>query len=100
MRVDAVVYFRVSDPTMSVVKVENFFNSTYLLAQTTLRSVLGTRKLSELLSERESISDEMQVRGGGRKGGIHDGFCSGFFQQSQLDEATDPWGVKVERVEV
>lgn len=79
VRVDAVVYFRVSDPTMSVVKVENFFNSTYLLAQTTLRSVLGTRKLSELLSERESISDEMQ---------------------HQLDEATDPWGVKVERVEV
>ena len=60
-RVDAVVFFRIVDPTLSVVKVENAYNSTYRLAQTTLRSVLGTKKLGELLSEREAISAEMQV---------------------------------------
>jgi len=59
--------------------VENANRSTRLLAQTTLRNVLGTKNLSEILGERESISDTMQ---------------------SSLDEATDPWGVKVERVEV
>eukprot|EP00731_Ephydatia_muelleri_P023918 Em0016g189a len=78
-RVDAVVYFRIVNPTSSIVKVENAYNSTYLLAQTTLRSVLGTKKLGELLSERETISAEMQ---------------------HHLDEATEPWGVRVERVEV
>ena len=57
----------------------NFSHSTQLLAATTLRNVLGTKNLSEILSERESISHVMQ---------------------SALDEATDPWGVKVERVEV
>ena len=46
---------------MSVVKVENAYNSTYLLAQTTMRSVLGTKNLSELLSDREIISNEMGV---------------------------------------
>ena len=58
---DAVVFFRIVNPTLSVVRVENAYNSTYLLAQTTLRSVLGTKKLGELLSEREAISAEMQV---------------------------------------
>ena len=46
---------------MSVVKVENAFNSTFLLAQTTMRSVLGTKNLAQLLSDREIISDEMGV---------------------------------------
>ncbi|KAL5012922.1 hypothetical protein ScPMuIL_011473 [Solemya velum] len=77
--VDAVVYYRVQNATMSITNVENADRSTRLLSATTLRNVLGTKNLSEILSERESISHLMQ---------------------SSLDEATDPWGVKVERVEV
>ncbi|CAH3110042.1 unnamed protein product, partial [Porites lobata] len=77
--VDAVVYFRISDPTMSVTNVEKVDQSTRLLAQTTLRNFLGTKNLSEILTDREEISKTMQTH---------------------LDEATDPWGVKVERVEV
>lgn len=61
------------------IKVANYSHSTRLLAATTLRNVLGTRNLSELLTERETISHTMQ---------------------SSLDDATDPWGVKVERVEM
>lgn len=60
-------------------QVANYSHSTRLLAATTLRNVLGTRSLSELLTEREAISHTMQV---------------------SLDDATDPWGVKVERVEM
>ena len=59
--VDAVVYYRIRDPMMSVCNVEQAHNSTKLLAQTTLRTQLGTRTLSEVLSERESISHDMQV---------------------------------------
>jgi len=77
--VDAVVYYRVSNATMAVTNVEDYKRSTQLLAATTLRNVLGTKNLSELLSERESISNAMQTA---------------------LDETTDPWGVKVERVEL
>lgn len=77
--VDAVVYFRISNPTASIVNVEHAYNSTFMYAQTTLRNVLGMKNLSDLLLERESVSHEMSRR---------------------LDEATDPWGVKVERVEV
>jgi len=77
--VDAVVYYRISNATVAVTNVEDYGRSTRLLAATTLRNVLGTKNLSELLSERESISHMIQ---------------------STLDEATDPWGVKVERVEV
>ncbi|KZS19103.1 Band 7 protein [Daphnia magna] len=77
--VDAVVYYRVQNPTIAVSNVENFSHSTRLLAATTLRNVLGTKNLAEILSERETISHTMQ---------------------SSLDEATDPWGVKVERVEI
>jgi erythrocyte band 7 integral membrane protein len=77
--VDAVVYFRISNATVSVVNVENACSSTRLLAQTTLRTVLGTKTLSEILSDREQISHFMQVH---------------------MDEATDPWGIKVERVEI
>jgi len=61
VRVDGVVYFRTFNPTMAVVNVENAMNSTYLLSQTTMRSVLGTKNLAELLSDREAISNEMQV---------------------------------------
>lgn len=59
--VDAVVYFRVQNATMSIANVEDSNRSTKLLAQTTLRNVLGTKNLSEILSERESISHLMQV---------------------------------------
>ncbi|KAG1660233.1 Mechanosensory protein 2 [Nymphon striatum] len=77
--VDAVVYYRISNATIAISNVEDYGHSTRLLAATTLRNVLGTKNLSEILSERETISHTMQ---------------------STLDEATDPWGVKVERVEI
>uniref|UniRef100_A0A915LHS3 Band 7 domain-containing protein n=2 Tax=Meloidogyne incognita group TaxID=654580 RepID=A0A915LHS3_MELJA len=77
--VDAVIYFRISDATISVVNVENAEASTRLLAMTTLRNILGTKTLSEMLSDRDHISQEMQ---------------------RSLDEATNDWGVQVERVEV
>ncbi|XP_038064260.1 mechanosensory protein 2-like [Patiria miniata] len=77
--VDAVVYFRVSNPTMAVLNVENYKRSTELLAATTLRNVLGTKTLAEVLSHREEISATLKAL---------------------LDVATDPWGVKVERVEI
>jgi len=77
--VDAVVYFRVIDPIASVVKVENFWKATSLIAQTTLRSVLGQAELDELLSHREKINQQLQ---------------------EIIDRQTDPWGVKVTAVEV
>ncbi|KAJ3651899.1 hypothetical protein Zmor_017903 [Zophobas morio] len=77
--VDAVVYYRIQDPLNAVTKVTNYSNSTRLLAMTTLRNILGTRNLAEVLSDREAISHAMQTN---------------------LDVATDPWGVKVERVEI
>ena len=77
--VDAVTYFRISNPVASVCNVADAQRSTQLLAQTTLRNELGTKNLSEVLLERESISLSIQ---------------------QILDVATDPWGVKVERVEI
>ena len=77
--VDAVVYYRVSNATVSVANVENAHHSTRLLAQTTLRNMLGMRSLSEILSDREAIQQSMQ---------------------EVLDDATTSWGIKVERVEV
>ncbi|XP_061828374.1 stomatin (EPB72)-like 3a isoform X1 [Nerophis lumbriciformis] len=77
--VDGVVYFRIECPISSVANVANAHSSTRLLAQTTLRNVLGTKDLAELLSDREGISLGMQ---------------------ESLDEATDAWGIKVERVEI
>uniref|UniRef100_A0A8C8A1R9 Stomatin (EPB72)-like 3a n=1 Tax=Oryzias sinensis TaxID=183150 RepID=A0A8C8A1R9_9TELE len=77
--VDGVVYFRIHCPISSVANVSNAHSSTRLLAQTTLRNVLGTKNLSELLSDREGISLSMQ---------------------ESLDDATEPWGIKVERVEI
>ena len=61
MSVDAVVFYRVSNATISVANVENAHHSTRLLAQTTLRNILGTKTLHEILGERESISSSMQV---------------------------------------
>jgi len=77
--VDGVIYFSIKDALRCIVTIFDYSHSTRLLAATTLRNVLGTRNLAEILSERESISSTMQ---------------------SSLDEATDPWGVKVERVEI
>jgi regulator of protease activity HflC (stomatin/prohibitin superfamily) len=77
--VDAVVYFRVVDAVSAVVKVENFLKATSLLAQTTLRSVVGQAELDELLAHRETINQKLQ---------------------ELLDRATDPWGIKVVAVEV
>src|SRR2546425_1742198 len=76
--VDAVVYFRVVDPQAAVVKVENFLKATSLIAQTTLRSVLGQAPLDDLLSQRESINLKLQ---------------------EIIDRQTEPWGVKVTAVE-
>ena len=59
--VDAVIYFRVSDPKMAVINVENAQYSTRLLAATTLRNILGTKTLQEVLQEREQIAVLMQV---------------------------------------
>ena len=60
--VDAVVYYKVQNATLSVNAVENAARSTQLLAATTLRNVLGTKNLAEILSDRESISHFMQVQ--------------------------------------
>jgi len=79
VNVDAVVYSRVFNPIISVTNVKNTQYATQLLAQTSLRNILGTKTLQEILSEREAIAHSMQ---------------------SHLDEGTDPWGVKVERVEI
>ncbi|KAF5292069.1 hypothetical protein FQR65_LT11335 [Abscondita terminalis] len=77
--VDAVVYYRIDNPLFAVVKVTDYSHSTKLLSMTTLRNILGTKNLSEVLSDREAISNTMQTA---------------------LDAATEPWGVKVERVEI
>jgi regulator of protease activity HflC (stomatin/prohibitin superfamily) len=77
--VDAVVYFRVVDPNAAVVKVENFWKATSLIAQTTLRSVLGQSPLDDLLSQRDIINQKLQ---------------------EIIDKQTEPWGIKVTAVEV
>lgn len=79
VRVNAVVYFRVMEPDKSVLQVVDFFQATSQLAQTRLRSVLGQHELDEILSQRESINRTLQ---------------------SILDEATDPWGIKIANVEI
>ena len=77
--VDAVVYFRIVDPAAAVVKVEDFLKATSLIAQTTLRSVLGQAPLDDLLSQRDSINQTLQ---------------------DIIDQQTEPWGVKVTVVEM
>jgi regulator of protease activity HflC (stomatin/prohibitin superfamily) len=76
--VDAVIYFRIEDPIAAVVKVENYFRATSLIAQTTLRSVLGQSALDELLSQRDVINLKLQ---------------------EIIDKQTGPWGIKVTSVE-
>jgi hypothetical protein len=79
VKVAAVVYFRVIDPTRSVVEVEDFVNATLQIAQTTLRSVLGKAELDTLLAERERLNESLQ---------------------QIIDEHTEPWGIKVSVVEI
>jgi regulator of protease activity HflC (stomatin/prohibitin superfamily) len=79
VRVNAVVYFRVVEPDKSILKVADYFQATSQLSQTRLRSVLGQHELDEILSQRDSINHSLQ---------------------QILDEATDPWGIKVTNVEI
>ena len=79
VRVNAVVYFRVVNPTDSVIKVLNFVSATSQISQTTLRNILGQSELDELLTEREKMNQALQ---------------------QVIDEHTDPWGIKVSTVEV
>jgi len=77
--VDAVVYYKIRDPMAAVCNVQDSAKSTRLLASTTLRNILGTKTLAEILSDREVIGESLLT---------------------QLDTATDPWGIEVERVEI
>jgi len=79
VHVNAVVYFRVLDPEKAIIQVENFYEATSQLAQTTLRSVLGQHELDEMLAERERLNADIQ--------GV-------------LDQQTDAWGIKVNNVEI
>jgi len=79
VKVDAVVYFRVVDPAKAIIQVENYYDATSMLAQTTLRSVLGQHELDEMLSERDKLNADIQ---------------------SILDIQTDVWGIKVINVEI
>ena len=78
VKVNAVIYFRVIDPTKAIVEVENYTYAMSQLAQTTLRSVCGQAELDELLSERDNNSELQEI----------------------LDTHTDPWGIKVATVEL
>ena len=78
-KVNAVVYFRVMDPRNAVIQVENYYDATSQLAQTSLRAILGQHDLDQILTERDKLNHEMQ---------------------KTLDEQTDPWGVKVTAVEI
>ncbi len=79
VKVNAVVYFRVLDPERAIIQVENFYDATSQLAQTTLRSVLGKHELDEMLAERDKLNEDIQ---------------------SILDAHTDAWGIKVANVEI
>lgn len=79
VRVNAVLYFRVVVPERAIIQVENYFEATSQLAQTTLRSVLGQHELDEMLAEREKLNSDVQ---------------------KILDAQTDNWGIKVSNVEI
>ncbi|HKI61594.1 MAG TPA: slipin family protein [Mariprofundaceae bacterium] len=79
VKVNAVIYFRVMDPQKAIINVEDFFNATSQLAQTTLRSVLGKHELDEMLADRDILNADIR--------GI-------------LDSQTDAWGIKVANVEI
>ncbi len=77
--VDAVAYFRVKDPVASVIRIQNWYNASQLIAQTSLRSIIGRHELDQLLGERDRINAELK---------------------EALDEQTEAWGVEVEMVEI
>ncbi|MCZ7372479.1 MAG: SPFH domain-containing protein, partial [Candidatus Methanoperedens sp.] len=77
--VDAVLYYRVLEPVNAVTKVENYMLATSMLAQTTLRDILGQIELDDLLSKREELNKKLQA---------------------VLDAATDPWGIKITAVTI
>lgn len=79
VKVNAVIYFRVIDPEKAIIQVENYFEATSQLAQTTLRSILGQHELDEMLASREQLNIGIQ---------------------KILDEQTDSWGIKVTNVEL
>lgn len=79
LKVNAVVYFKVSNPEHAIIAVENYYHATAQIAQTTLRSVVGQYELDEILSHRDQINGKLQ---------------------SILDEVTEAWGIKVSNVEV
>ena len=79
MKVDAVLYFKVSDPERAVIAVQDYLPATNMLAQTTLRAVLGQHELDEMLSERKKLSTDVQ---------------------DILDSQTETWGIKVSNVEI
>lgn len=79
VRINAVIYYKIFDASKAILEVENFYYAVSQLAQTTMRNVVGSVSLNELLGEREKISTEI---------------CK------IIDEATDPWGIKVENVEL
>ncbi len=79
IRIDAVLYFKVSDPIRSIVEVENFMKATSQIAQTSLRGVAGEAAFDEILAERDKINAKLHTI---------------------IDIATDPWGIKVSAVEI
>jgi len=79
VKVNAVIYFRVMDPEKAIIQVENFYEATSQLAQTTLRSVLGQHELDDMLAERDKLNADIQ---------------------KILDQQTDAWGIKVANVEI
>jgi regulator of protease activity HflC (stomatin/prohibitin superfamily) len=79
MKVDAVLYFNVVNPERAIIQVQNYLPATNMLAQTTLRAVLGQHELDEMLSDRKKLSDDVQ---------------------SILDAQTETWGIKVSNVEI
>ena len=79
VKVNAVLYFRVVDPERAVINVEDFYDATSQLSQTTLRSVLGKHELDEMLASRDELNRDIQ---------------------EILDEQTDPWGINVANVEI
>lgn len=79
VKVNAVIYFRVTDPQKSIINVENYYDATSQLAQTTLRSVLGQHELDEMLTSRDRLNADIQ---------------------DILDRQTDGWGIKVSNVEI
>lgn len=79
VRVNAVLYFRVVDAKKSIIQVEDYYDATSQLAQTTLRSILGQHELDEILAERDKVNSDLQV---------------------VIDRQSDAWGIKVTNVEI